>query len=401
MKILQICKKVPWPLHDGEAIAVYAMAKGLVLQGNEVSLLAMNTIKHEKQEASISNHLNYYSSVRFVSVDNRIGVKGIFSNLLLSRNPIHVDRLISDDFEGELISVVQETNFDIILMETIFSSHCLDTLRLVSNSKLIIRNHNVEHLIWKRLSNLLPTWKSWYYHSQAHRLKRYEKRQLEKADLIIPLSVEDERGIRDIGVKTKSKVVPIGLDLDDYKIQDSVDERDIFKICFIGSLDWEPNLQGLSWFIDEVWSRVNSSNLKNRVELHIAGKHMPNRLRELSLNGIVIHQEVSDAISFINNHSAMIVPLFAGSGQRVKILQALALGKIVLSSTIGIEGIHAENERHFLKCNTKEDFFKGIEEIVDGKIVLSKSNIREKVQTHYDLIELGKQVNKALQKIID
>jgi len=392
---------VPWPLHDGEAIAVYAMAKGLVLQGNEVSLLAMNTIKHEKQVANISNHLNYYSSVRFVSVDNRIGIKDIFSNLLLSRNPIHVDRLKSNEFERELISVVQETNFDIILMETIFSSLCIDTLKLVSKAKLIIRNHNVEHLIWKRLSNLLPIWKSWYYHSQAHRIQRYEKRQLEKADLIIPLSAEDEKGIRGLGVKTKSKVVPIGLDLDDYKIEERIDESDIFKICFIGSLDWEPNLQGLIWFIDEVWSKVNSSKLKNKVELHIAGKQMPNRLRELNLNGIIIHHKVPDAISFINNHCAMIVPLFAGSGQRVKILQAMALGKIVLSSTIGIEGIDAEDEKHFFKCNTKEDFFKGLEDIVDSKKVLSQSDIKVNVQTHYDLIELGEQINQTLQQLID
>ena len=396
MRILQICKKVPWPLHDGESIAVYGLAKGLELEGHEMHLLAMNTSKHDKDVSKFQNELSHYKSTTFHNVNNNLTAFRLIKNLFFSSSPIHSDRLNNTSFKKALISQIQLLDFDIVIMETVFASIYIDEIRSQSNSKLVIRCHNAEHIIWKRLANEIPYWKRWYFDLQANRIVQFEMSQLNKADLFLPLSQADKTALQKTDVSTPCEVVPIGLEISTYNEKQAIPISNNLRLCFIGTLDWRPNIHGLMWFIDEVWPEINGLP----IELHIAGKNMPTNLMSISSENVFIHGEVEDAIEFISHHDAMIVPLFAGSGQRVKILQAMALGQTVLSTSIGIEGIDAVNDHHYFKCDTRDDFINKVTHLCSQRELLSPETIKENITIKHDLRFRGKQCSTFLEELL-
>ncbi|MEE9372895.1 MAG: glycosyltransferase family 4 protein [Saprospiraceae bacterium] len=395
MKILQICKKVPWPLTDGESLAIYGMAKGLYEEGHDLHLMAMNTSKHHRNEVDAKNRLLHYSSHLFVNVDNGLTHKKLIKNLFQSK-PIHVTRLENDRFQIELKHFLTSESFDIILFETVYPSIYLATVKVFSDAKIVIRCHNAEHVIWDRISDTSPLWNKWYYRLQAKRIKTFEKENLNSVDYFIPLTDNDQKIFEKINVTTPSEVIPIGLEIEKYNMLRRRDQcNNILKICFIGSLDWLPNLEGIKWFLVQVWPYLISKH-GSKVQLHIAGKNMPKEIIKLKLESVSIHGEVEDAIGFISDNDIMIVPLFAGSGQRVKVLEAMALGKTVISTSVGIEGISAVDGYHFYKADTSVKFITTIEACMNQDHLLDAKTVNSIIKEKYNYKILSKKVAYVL-----
>jgi polysaccharide biosynthesis protein PslH len=156
-----------------------------------------------------------------------------------------------------------------------------------------------------------------------------------------------------------SVTVPIGIDTREYHPDWTAFDKPL-RLSFIGALDWMPNIEGLDWFIHSVWEplvRVKYPDL----ELHIAGRNASKRLLNLQVPGIVIHGEVPDAAQFLNQYPVTIAPLLSGGGMRVKILEGMALGRVVLSTSVGIEGIPAVHQRESLIADTPEAWLEAID----------------------------------------
>jgi len=145
-----------------------------------------------------------------------------------------------------------------------------------------------------------------------------------------------------MGYNKKSFTCPTG-----YQINNpiSVSEDLIYPSIFhIGGLDWMPNQEGLVWFLDEVWPEVQKDS---KIRFHVGGRNAPRWLeRKLIANNVVFHGEVDNAYEFMNNYAIMVSPVFSASGIRIKILEAMMMGKAVISTRMGSEGIsytHGEN----------------------------------------------------------
>jgi glycosyltransferase involved in cell wall biosynthesis len=144
-------------------------------------------------------------------------------------------------------------------------------------------------------------------------------------------------------------------------------------------MDWNPNIEAIDWFLESVWNSFNSK----AIELHLAGKSMPDTLLNLNEKQIINHGQVASATDFISNHDVMIVPLFSGGGMRIKIIEAMAMGKTVISTSIGLEGINATHQKNVIIANSKEDFILEINELIENP---SKS------------IEIGKNARRFVEK---
>jgi len=353
MKILQLTKKFPYPLNDGESIAITYMSKALSELGAEITLLSMNTTKHPFDIKTLPNDFNHYQAIHLVDIDNRIKITDAFLNLFSNRS-YHIERYISQDFQEKLIELLSNNDFDIIHLETLYLAPYLETIRKYSKAKISMRSHNVEHEIWKRITeNSSFGAKKWYLNLLTKRLENFEIEQLNQYDLMVAMTERDLNFFQKLGLKISSIVAPVGLDLSDYP--ESVQtENSKLESCFIGSLDWLPNIEGLNWLLEEVWPIVNET-LPNAF-LHIAGKNTPDWLLNLKSKGIVVHGEVPSAVEFINQYQIMLVPLHSGSGMRVKILEGMAMSKLVISTEIGLEGIAAQNDKEVLIANQAQDF---------------------------------------------
>ena len=402
MKILQICKKVPYPLKDGESIAVNALSDYLNKSGHEVHLLCMNTTKHFRDMTEVKNNLAHYTSIESVEMDNSFSFIQAFMNLF-TRIPFHVKRLSNRRFQIALKEMLTKLDFDIIQMETFFLSPYIQTIRENSKAIIVHRSHNVEHLIWKRLaSNSRSLLKRAYLSLQANRLKNYEVKFLNETDCLLTVSEQDLVQFRGMGLNIFSGIVPIGLDMQNYKLKRvpkvSLDE---FDICFIGSLDWRPNQEGLLWFLSEVWPDLKQS-LGGKVNLHIAGRNAPRSIISHTSQNVIYHGEVANAQKFMTKSDVVVVPLLAGSGQRVKIIEAMAIGMPVLTTSIGLEGIAATDGKEIMVANDGREFIHKLESIYRGDIDLDalSAKAQEFANANFDLHYLGNRYMVILERLL-
>jgi len=354
MKILQLCKKFPYPLKDGESIAVTTLSQSLQELGCQVSLLAMNTHKHFFEAEECPEALNHYSNIFKVAIDNRVKPAEAFLNLF-SRESYHISRFVSAAFQQKLVEVLKAHTFDLIQLETPYLAPYIPSIRKHSDALVAMRAHNVEHEIWQRIAeNTASPPMRWYLKHLARKLRRYEVEQLQQYDILVAITQRDLDTFRKLGYRHAAAVAPIGIRSEAYQ-PDYDSFRQPLSLSFIGSLDWMPNQEGLKWFLSQVWGQLNEKYPE--MELHIAGRNTPAGWKhKWPENNIVVHGEVPDASCFINRHSLMVAPLLSGSGMRAKILEGMALGKVVLTTSLGLEGISARHGREVLVADRPAQF---------------------------------------------
>jgi polysaccharide biosynthesis protein PslH len=383
MKILQICKKFPYPLKDGESIAVTYLSKALADLDCEVTLLSMNTTKHYVDIDQLPSDFTHYKQIYTCTVDNRVKWHKAFKNLFSSES-YHISRFVSEEFNEQLIGILKSNKFDVIQLETMYLTPYIDAIREHSDAIVSLRAHNIEFEIWERISeNTKSPIKKLYLNYLTDKLRKYELKKLNDYDYLVAISDRDLFKFKTLGYKNGAMSSPVGLDLKLYNNYLSSTEKPK-SLCFIGALDWMPNLDGLYWFLDNVWGEVIEKYPD--AEFHIAGRHTPPELLTLRKKGVVVHGEVEDSKAFIIKYGAMVVPLFSGSGMRVKIIEGMALSKCIISTSIGMEGINVAHKHEILVANTKEEFVRVIDDIFahPEKIQLIGKNALKYVQKTYD-----------------
>jgi glycosyltransferase involved in cell wall biosynthesis len=357
MKFLVLTKKLPYPPIDGESLLISSFFSCLKNLGHEIDLLTFNTIKHFYDPANIPADNNPYSNIYSVYLDNRLRPSDAFKNLFTSM-PYHISRFISREFDETLKEILENKQYDHIIFESIFLHPYLETARKKSDAGMILRAHNVEYEIWERLTkNTNNPARKAYMTYLTGKLRSYELKNIGKYDLLCTLTQRDFEKYRENGFSGRSVVIPAGIEGKKY-VAAGIMNEEILKISFIGSLDWMPNAEGIQWFIEKCWNSRDFNS--DGMELHIAGRNTPKWIYKYECKNIKILGEVADSREFINSCPVMIVPLLAGSGMRLKILEALALGRVVITTDIGMEGIEAIDGSEILIANTPAEFMEKI-----------------------------------------
>ena len=229
-------------------------------------------------------------------------------------------------------------------------------------------------------------------------LKQFELQKLQEIDTLVSITNRDLLQFRELGFHGNAHVTPIGLELNQYETDWSSYEEPL-SLSFIGSLDWLPNLEGIEWFIDNVIPQLIEQfpNLK----LHIAGRNMPSDFLQKNNTAIIIHGEVENAHDFIKGHTIMIVPLFSGSGMRVKILEGMALNRVILTTTIGVEGINAKHGEHLMIVDTAEDFIVHIKKCIQQSNILKVigQNARQFIEQYYDNLQIAQRLKQHYNEL--
>ncbi len=353
MKILILANKLPYPPRDGGSIATLNMLQGLHNVGNKITCLAMNTKKHPFPVEQIPRELQ--NTIRFIGVDCDTSIRpfqlGI--NLLFSKTPYIAERFNIKAFRIALSALLGKESFDIIQLEGPYPGNYLDQIKQESHARISLRAHNAEHLIWERISlRETSALKRWYLRNMVLRLKRFEMMVADRVDYLVPISEQDESHFREQGTDTPMLTIPTGLNLDEYPLTELPAGPTLF---FIGALDWLPNQEGVSWFLDHVFDLLVDE--LPEIRFHVAGRNGSARfLKKLDHPNITCHGEVQDARSFIKSYRVMVAPLLSGSGIRIKILEAMALGRPVVTTTTGIEGIPAENLQNVMVEDDPQKF---------------------------------------------
>ena len=403
MKVLQLTKKFPFPVKDGETVAIHAVSKPLAGLGVEVCLLTMNTSRHpflQEREGEWPAGLSHYREIRKVAVDNEIRLLDAFCNLFSGKS-YHVSRFYSREYANALANWLREETFDIVHLETLYLASYIPVVRANSNARIVMRAHNVESEIWDRIAAHLPYGpKRWYLSYLTSKLKTFEQDMLGHYDLLVAITDRDQDTFQRMGFHGIGLALPVGFEWKPCTPPSKDLNRTPFSIGFIGSLDWAPNLEGLQWFLKEVWPKVHLA--LPEIAFEVAGRNTPEWLLAARIPGVSVVGEVPDAQAFMCGHRVLLAPLLSGGGIRVKILEGMALGKVVLSTSMGLEGIPAKDKEHVLIADDPDRFVDQLRFAFHNQEEMSEIGARARalVATDFGMLSLAKRLVKAYRHIL-
>ncbi len=364
MKILQVTNKVTYPTNDGGTIACMNLTRGFSLLGHRVTVLSMNTEKHHVKMEEIPKTVKDLADFRLVDVPARIYRISAFINLIFSRKPYNAVRFISKRFENELETILKANSFDIVQLEGLYVCPYIPVIRKNSSAKIVYRAHNIEHEIWARTAAMAADLEKWYLKILSRRIKRFEKKLLNTYDLLVPITERDGIILDAMGNKKPRHVSQTGIDSS--MLIPNAKYLEHPSLFHIGSLDWAPNQEGLIWFLDNCWKEIHEKYPS--LMFYVAGRNAPVWFqRRLGMPNVVYKGEVDDAYEFMNSKSIMIVPLNSGSGMRIKIIEGMALGKPIVTTKIGTEGISTTSGKNIIIAADKAEFVKAVSELIENR----------------------------------
>lgn len=394
MNILIIANKFPYPPKDGGVIAKLNMIKGLHHLGANITVAAINTSKHYFDKKQLPSNIAQLANFHDCYVNTDIKPFDAAKNLLFSKLPYNAERFINKDFEKLLIKLLKENTFDIVQLEVHYVCPYIPLIRKYSNAKISYRSHNIEHEIWQRTANnttLLP--KKWYLNILAKRIKNMEMSYINKYDFLVPITKKDADQYQTYGNTKPTHVCPTGID--DSDIEKTATNFSYLSLFHLGGLDWAPNQQGIVWFLENCWNNILAQFPE--VTFKIGGRNAPNWLIEKcnSYKNVEFLGEVPDAKTFYKENAIMVVPLLAGSGMRIKIIEGLALGKAIVSTSIGAEGIDATDQKEILIANTADEFTDKI-----GNILKNKDGIKGIGENAINFVQRNFNNNTIIAKLL-
>jgi glycosyltransferase involved in cell wall biosynthesis len=333
------------------------MIDAYVALGYHVYLLAMNTHRHFVDDKILDAFRHEQLTIETVYVDNRLSTLSILENYIFSKKPNHLVRYSSAAFAHRVKEVFEAFQPNIIQLESVFLTQYVARLRQSEwKFKNVLRVHNLEHYLWNQVSLTQKNiWKKIFLNSLSRRLFQYEVEAWKQFDLLLTFTDGDAEEVAKYVSINKLAVVPLHVNL---KVSGPQNFHQPLKGYHLGAMDWMPNTDGINWFIKDVWPEVRKSNPK--FEFYLAGTGISDNYKRLDIPGIKCEGYVSEAEVFLIDKHILIVPLLSGSGVRVKILEAMAWGKIVISTDIGMAGITAEPGKHYLRANDARSFNKSV-----------------------------------------
>lgn len=358
-----------------------SIVTGLLEAGHEVKILAVNSPKYNVNPDDIPEDYKQKTGIELIDVDLRVKPFQAFKNLFSSKS-YHVERFISKEFTNRLIEVLKADIYDVVQLETLFMTPYVETIRKYTKASIVLRAHNVEHLIWERIAKGTRFFlKRAYIRHLAKTLKNYEMNAISQVDGIAAITRKDAAFFRKY-CATTTVDIPFGVNPEEFTPNYEIDGKPRFY--HIGSMNWMPNEEGIRWFIDDCMEAVVEKTPD--FVIHLAGRHMPEWLHELKDPHVDVVGEVPNAKEFVANHDVAIVPLLSGSGIRIKIIESMAMGKTVITTQIGAEGILYDEDVNVIIAENKAKMAEAIRRINENPA---------------SAVEIGKAARKLVEEVYD
>lgn len=343
-RILMLTPQFPFPPHQGTALRNYNLLVGLA-QEHQVHLLSFGDPASHKDSPLDA----LCASIRVVAAPQRSMVHRL-KGLLLSRLPDMAQRLASDEFRSALAAMLEDLEPDVLEVEGIELAPYLfqGAAGLPQGRRpwLVFDDHNAEYVLQQRAFETdVRQPRRWlaaaYSLVQWLRLCGYEKRACQTADRVVAVSETDAAALRRLDPALEPIVVPNGVDMQFYTAPapplepgTGPSQKDL---VFTAKMDFRPNVDAVQWFARRVLPLIRAESPETR--FWVVGKDPHPRLAPLAEDpAVVLTGWVPDVRPYIAAAGVYVIPLRIGGGTRLKVLEAMAMGKAIVSTALGCEG---------------------------------------------------------------
>lgn len=267
---------------------------------------------------------------------------------LLSALPINVASDRTPAAQAAVAAALAAERFDVVVFDFVHAAVLRpDGLQ----GATVCFTHNVEAEIFERHAKTAGSAAlRWLWRSQAAKMRRFEREALARFTRVVTVSERDARMFEKHDGLQTARAIPTGVDLDFFSWQAPAGGAPV--VVFTGSMDWEANVDGIRFYIEEVWPRVRAQ--VPNAQLRVVGKNPPASLVQRQVPGATFTGFVDDVRDHVRDAQAFVIPLRVGGGTRIKAFEAMAMGLPVVSTTIGIEGLDVDHGTHFLRADGAE-----------------------------------------------
>ncbi|HRI45815.1 MAG TPA: glycosyltransferase family 4 protein [Ignavibacteriaceae bacterium] len=362
MKILQIASQIPLPANDGGKISIWGVAKYLALRGNEIHFVAY---KKRTEISAVENELRKYTTPYILDINTDDSILGAIKNLF-SRVPYNISKYHRKELKIFLIEFLKKNKIDLVIVNNLHMGWVIDVIKPIRNIPIILRQENVEMMIMKRFyekqTNLVIRF---FAYLQYKKFLKYEPNLSEKFDKCIMISQVDDNLIRDLNPSIKTSVIPVGVDSNLLKVK----KNNVipFSIVHIGQMNWLPNYDGLQWYLNEVFPGIVEKLPHSKLFIYGGGSFDKLKILPSVKNNVEVVGFVKDIWASINDKALAVIPLRIGSGIRVKIIEMLAAGQSIITTSVGKEGIPTNDGEHIIVADSKEEMISKTVNFFNGK----------------------------------
>ena len=345
LNVLVLDEWVPYPPDSGKRIRTWNLLRRLALR-HEITLLCYGDSGDEASALVRAARISLHTVGPLPNLGGWHLYLSLFGNLF-SRYPYSVSKHYTQRYEDRLRRLLNEVQFDLIHCEWTPYARFLRVADVLPN---LIMTHNIESQFWHRRAQYSPTiLHRFFFALQAQKMKLFERETFRRADAVASVTPLDAEQARQWGAKRVS-LVENGVDLDEFRPAEEPPAAS--EILYLGSLDSYQNLDAVQYLLDEIMPIV--ATRMPEIKLRIVGRRPPLELqsRVARCPWAQFVGEVADVRPHIARAALVVVPLRIGAGSRIKILEALAMKKAVVSTSVGAEGLAVEDGRHVSIADT-------------------------------------------------
>lgn len=397
MRILWVKAGKLLPVDTGGKIRSFNILKKLARTNALTTLSYYGGAKDTNYESALVKELPGAHCISTQAPEGRLAQGFHYLWRLRNPAPYAVSKFTDPRVVATLREWLQGQRFDVAVCDFLSAS-----LNFPAQPPLpcVLFQHNVESMLWTRMAKTEtnPVRKA-SYRIEARKMDRYERETLGRFHHIIAVSETDRQQMAAMDPTCSITVVPTGVDTEKYQVLPSA-ESDPPRIVFTGSMDWEPNIDAMEWFCRDIWPTI----LRHypRAKFQIVGRNPHPRVRELASATVEVTGTVPSVTDYLRDAVVVIVPLRIGGGTRLKIFEAMAMGKALVSTTIGAEGLEVTSGENCILADNPSSFGDSI------LTLLSDVQLRRKYEkaaaalaARYDWSNIARQFENVLQQAID
>lgn len=395
MRILWVKGGKLLPVDTGGKIRSYNILRQLA-RSHDVTLLSYyGGARDSAYEAQIKAELPGTHTIHTGALDGNAFAQSLdYVHRVFQTAPFAVSKFTHPAVRRQVTAWLAEQKFDVAVCDFLSASlNFPDTLDVPS----VLFQHNVETALWQRLASTESNpVKRAAYRVEAGKMASYEPRAVRRFHHVIAVSEHDRRQMLEMAPQSAISVVPTGVDTQEYRIAPPA-SADPPKIVFTGSMDWEPNVDCVAFFCREIFPRVRAQ-FPSAI-FQIVGRNPHPQVRQLASDSVEVTGTVPSVAEYLRAATMVVVPLRIGGGTRLKIFEAMAMGKAVISTTIGAEGLDVQNGRDLILADDPAAFAAAIALLAsDPRLRRQYEQSAAKLAAQYDWSNIAQRFAEVLQQ---
>jgi glycosyltransferase involved in cell wall biosynthesis len=399
MKILWVKAGKLLPVDTGGKIRSFNILRHLARE-HQVTLLSYYGGRHDPEyEAAIAQRLPGAQTIYTAAPEGTLAQSLDYILRLPSAAPYAVRKFAHPQVRQEVARCLADRSLDVAVCD--FLSASLNFPES-SPAPVVLFQHNVETMLWQRMANSEKSAvRKLAYGIEARKMAAYERLALGRFQHVIAVSAHDRDAMLTLSSSPGCPitVVPTGVDTEEYRVAPSV-SGDPPLIVFTGSMDWEPNIDAMEYFCHEIWPLVIADHPDARFQ--IVGRTPHPRVQRLASATVEVTGTVPSVTDYLRAATVVIVPLRIGGGTRLKIFEAMAMAKAMVSTSIGAEGLDVTHDRDIVIADDPRSFATGILQFLrDPAMRLSYEQNAAELAARYDWSQIARRFADVLRDAAD